>query len=188
MPDDRGAQNPAIGGGAPMVPSRWYGPFMHAGLTVVAPSTNGRAFAIPFPISRACVLTGIAVDITIASEAGGLVRLGVYADSGGMPGALVQDAGTIDATVVAATPAVLSAPIQADWYWAVAAFQSTPTTRPTVRAAQQGSWARIGDTVPGGAGSKGVYIMDGVTAALPANFVASAVAAFTAAPYIWLKA
>lgn len=188
MSDDRGARNAAVTGGAPMVPSRWYGPFAHAGLTTTNAMLNNRAFAIPFPISRACVLTGIAVDVTVTSEAGGLVRLGVYSDSGGMPGVLVQDAGTIDATIVAATPAVLASAVQADWYWAVAAFQSTPTTRPTVRAAQQGSWARIGDTVAGGAASKGVYIMDGVSGALPANFAASGVSGIAASPYIWLKA
>lgn len=176
-------------GGAPMVPGRWYTTFTHGGLsTGLMAGVNSRALAVPFLVSRACVLTGMGIDITIASEAGGLVRHGIYADSGGMPGAKIIDAGTVDATVLGFNPVTFAQAVQPDWYWLVTSAQVVATTRPTVRVFQQGGWNRIGDTTGGSATAKAGYYMDGITGAFPDNFITAGFAVASAVPAVWLKA
>lgn len=63
--------------------------------TTATPST-GEVYAVPIIIAKAITFVRIAVEVTAAATAGGLARLGIYADDGnGMPGALVLDAGTV---------------------------------------------------------------------------------------------
>lgn len=175
------------GAGAPMAPGRWYPPYAHAGLTTSLLSTNNRMLAIPFLSSRSSNLQALGIDITVAGEAGSVVRHGVYMDYNGMPGALLADLGTRDATVTGfvSVPG-LNTLLPTDWLWIVSGAQGAPTTRPTVRSYQQGAHSRVGDTVGGGAASKMGYSMDSVAGALPAMFIAGGVVGSTLIPTPWL--
>lgn len=185
----------AFGGGAanfgpPMSSGRWYLPFDHAGLATAALSTNSRLYAIPICFGNACTINGVAVDVTAAGEAGSLVRLGLYADNGGVPGALAVDFGTVAASAIAVPTLTPSFPVVAGWYWQVVAPQLAPTTRPTCRVIQQGVGARVALTNPGTAASCGAYFRDGVTAALSAlpTFIVDGVVSIATVPAVWMKA
>jgi hypothetical protein len=87
-----------VGYDAPILASGWY--VSWGGL-----ASNGESSAIPdtinyflrFPVSRACTLDRIGLEITVA-EAATVVRLGIYGDTNGKPGTLILDAGTIDSS------------------------------------------------------------------------------------------
>lgn len=187
MSDDASARAAIASGGAPMSPGRWYPPYNHGGLSTGVLSNSGRILAIPFLISRACLLTGIGVDVTVASEAGGLLRYGLASDAGGLPGAVLLDAGTSDATATGFNPVTIAQAVQPDWYWVLVGAQSCPTTRPTCRVYQQGAFNRVGNTTGGSAAANSAYTMDGVAAALPSNYVAGGVTVASVVPTVWLK-
>lgn len=135
---------------------------------------TGTLRAVPFYTPVALSVARIGAEITAAGDAGGRLRLGVYADNGsGFPGALVIDAGTIAADAVATAEATLASPVTLTpgWYWLAAVVQAVTTTQPTVRigaAATPGFLFTPGTALPG-AGSTAVgYSMTGVTGALPA--------------------
>lgn len=176
--------------GPPMSSGRWYLPFDHAGLTTAAVSTNSRLYAIPICFGKACTINGVAVDITAAGESGSLVRLGLYADNGGVPGALVSDFGTVAANAIAVPTLTPSLAVAAGFYWQAVVAQSAPTTRPTCRVIQQGVGARVALTNPGTAASCGAYFRDGVTAALSAlsTFIIDGVVSIATVPAVWMKA
>lgn len=82
-------------------------PFVRSGQWVVVPpygssSTvniqNSRLFAIPLWSGQATSLVGVAVQITLAIT-GGNIRMGLYASDGEIPTALVQDFGTVPASL-----------------------------------------------------------------------------------------
>jgi hypothetical protein len=103
---------------------------------------NGFATFLPIRIEGSRVFTGLGVEIVTAGEAGSKVRLGVYADNGGAPGALVVDGGQVAAdTVGLKTVTGLSVPPSNGWYYLAATVQSAPTTQPVMRG--------IVSTVPG---------------------------------------
>ena len=55
---------------------------------------------VPFCVSKTVTMSKISVQVTTAGSAGAVLRVGIYADSGGRPGALISDLGTqlVDST------------------------------------------------------------------------------------------
>ncbi|HEX6912590.1 MAG TPA: hypothetical protein VF142_19445 [Longimicrobium sp.] len=88
------------------------------------------ATAAPFVVPRATAFDQLALEVT-TSAAGATVRLGVYADDGdGRPGALVLDAGTVDASSIGLKTRAAAFTLQPGLYWLVAAARGgSPTTR-----------------------------------------------------------
>lgn len=115
---------------APLMASgQWYGP-PGAVTTVNRPNafiTYGRLAVPEVTVDR------IGVEITGAGSAGALLRLGIYADDGGKPGALLLDAGTVDGTLTGVQSISISKTLDAQVVWLAVAVQGAPVTTPTVR-------------------------------------------------------
>jgi len=123
--------------------------------------------ACPLPVGKAVTLDRIGLEVTTA-VATAVVRLGIYADDGnGYPGALVLDAGTIDASTTGFKEIVINQALAAGLYWLVGVAQTAaPTVRATSGAVPGLSVATSQSTLAG------AYTQAGVTGALPANFTA----------------
>ena len=65
----------------------------------------------------------IAVDIQAAGWAGAVVRLGIYESDNGVPGALILDAGTVDATSTGTKTITISQTLAAGYYYLAAVGQ-----------------------------------------------------------------
>ena len=143
---------------APAVSTGYFRPRQYTN-GVNAASTLNRMYARMIHLSAGTLdRMGVRHDNTTGA-AGEVLRLGLYKDSNGRPGALVVDAGTIDlATAAAAVKTVtISTAISTGVYWIAAARQGPSSTAQTTcygALAQQstygvGGWA---ETRPGGSG------------------------------------
>lgn len=89
----------------------------------------------PFFVAEDITLDRIGLEVTSAGTAGALIRLGIYEDNGdGIPGALVIDAGTVDATTTGVKEIVISQALARGDFHLAAAVQGAAATRPTIRA------------------------------------------------------
>jgi hypothetical protein len=159
---------PSLGAGL------WYSP-QGSNATLLMVENKLYAMAVDLPI--ATTLRKIGLEVTTVGGASGVIRLGVYADSGGLPAARILDAGTIDGTILfSTTPGAVTGLTQAigpGRIWLVAASQAQAGTQATVRAiAINLPW--MPKTVqPGGAGQTNTGIVENGTAttgALPSTF------------------
>jgi len=113
----------------------YYLPPGSAGVQVVA-QTDGRIVYSPIIVDTDTAIDQLGMEITIAGSAGSVIRLGVYADNGGQPGALIAETTSpIDGTQAAGfyqQPITATLPAGASWL----AFKTegAPTSHPTVRA------------------------------------------------------
>jgi hypothetical protein len=157
---------------------RWYP--LQVGAPNTANATASRAFTNPFVLSKQATLSGISYEVSTAWTTAGNVRLGLYNDDGGrMPTNLIQDYGTVAATlgikVVSATN-VLSPGM----YWIVAVNQGGSGGTTGQFRAVTGIHDFIGDSsaTPSSNffnGSLNCYYSDtGFTGALPSSFGAVA--------------
>lgn len=118
--------------GQAMQSGYWYSTPASSVGTVIP--TNGTMRASKLVVGSPCTLNAICTSVTVAGSTGALVRLGIYADAGDAPGALLVDAGTVDGTVVGQTAATISLPVAAEQVlWLAVVTQGAPTTGPTVR-------------------------------------------------------
>lgn len=134
---------------------------------VSAPSQN-TLFLTQLPLSRGCVLSSIGVEVTTLA-ASSSVRLGIYADSGGFPGALILDAGTVATTATGAAEAAISQVVSAPAVWLAVVRQSA--TGATLRVATSSAlpvFTRSSLTVVT-AFNLACFSLSGVTSALPAT-------------------
>lgn len=164
----------------PMVAGRYY--FVP---NATSPSTNvppqgqlrGHVHYIPNRIE----ITKIGAEVTSAGEAGSVVRLGIYADDNGRPGALVLDAGTINGTSVGVQEITISTTIGPGWYWFAECAQLCPTTPPTMRTVT--SFAPpmdVGTSTPAANATQASYRRDNITGALPNPFASAPTVTSTA--------
>jgi hypothetical protein len=108
----------------------------------------------------------IAVNIQAAGSAGAVVRLGIYESNNGVPGALILDAGTVDATSTGTKTITISQTLAAGYYYlaAVGQGQGSQVTGNAYSASQQ--IVPIDGTFHVGNGLVS-YTKSGVTGALP---------------------
>ena len=87
----------------------------------------------PFPVDRSCTLDRFGIEIGTAGAAGSVVRLGLYADAGGRPGALISELGTVNTASGdrVATLAVSEA-VTAGIVWAAICLQGAAAGQPTL--------------------------------------------------------
>lgn len=150
---------------------------------------NGTLRVAPMWVPNAVTLTRIGIGVTVAGDATAKVRLGVYGDDGaGRPGALLVDAGQVDASAVGDPEAVISLAVGSGWYWIGGAVQGVATTQPTVRAVSS-NHSSMPLSIPSGLPAGGLlpvgYAVAGVTGALPSSF--GAVGLSGASPRIFIK-
>lgn len=89
-----------------------------------------RLYAMPFVAAgrAGCTLDRLGINVTTGST--GNARLGIYNDSGGYPGSLLVDAGTVVTTNIAVVTATISqALVPGNRYWLVYVSDATPTIR-----------------------------------------------------------
>jgi hypothetical protein len=112
------------GGGATNLPLRtgvYYPAFGLGALTQVT-LASGFMYGTPFYVPTPCTLAEIAIT-TAGGVAGTNARIGIYADSAGVPGALVKDYGAVNVAGVGAVSAFSSTVLAVGWYWFAAASQ-----------------------------------------------------------------
>lgn len=147
-------------GAVASVPAQRYAPNLHysaAGTRNPTSRPNGFGTFLPISISSGRTFTGLGVEVVTAGETGSKIRLAVYKDAGGVPGALLIDAGQVAAeTVGLKTVTGLSIPLESNWYWLAATVQGASTAQPVMRAivgAVAGApLATAGGTLSNGAG------------------------------------
>lgn len=132
-----------------------------------------RLFALPFWPGRACTLTALACNVTLAL-AGGNIRMGLYDSDGSVPTTLLDDYGTVGAGVTGVRSITgLSRVVRPTLHYLVIARQGG--------VLNLGLTARdTGDVIVSESGSPSfgaglnAYYRDGVSGALPAPFGAIA--------------
>lgn len=97
---------------------------------------DGQMFAAPLAVPASTYLTGIGINVQAAGSTGAVIRLGIYADAAGEPGALVLDAGTVAATATGAVSVGIGTTVGPGTYWLCAVLQGAPATAPGVYATQ----------------------------------------------------
>lgn len=117
----------------------YFSPVENVGTLLAAHST---LYALPFNVAANMIPDQIGINVTTAGAGANCeVRLGIYEDNRGRPGALIVDAGTITgldstggktASLVTPHPLMLFANQN---YWLAALFRQAATTQPTVAAA-----------------------------------------------------
>lgn len=111
---------------------------------------NGSERSTPIVVGRDCTIDTLSVSCTVNGSAGSLVRLGIRADNGGVPGTLLVDAGTVDTSTTGVKTATLGTPLAVTLgtkLHLTATPQGAPTTGPTLRthAQQTAAYGGIGD-------------------------------------------
>jgi Collagen triple helix repeat (20 copies) len=136
-----------------------------------APFADNMMYYVPFPVQSGIALDRIGIYLQGAGQSGALIRLGVYADSGGgLPGARLVDAGTVDgANAIFQRKTIALTPTDT-LLWLAALFTASATTRPTMETVSNlaNFFEMAGpDANPERAGRIGFYQVS--VSALPAN-------------------
>lgn len=98
------------------------------GLATLAVSA-GLLYACPIFVAQPSVILS-AIGIEVTAFAAGNVRLGLYYDSAGAPGALLQDSGAVGTGTPNAFKSVATSQVlTSGWWWLAAVFDATPTVR-----------------------------------------------------------
>ncbi|AET09760.1 hypothetical protein [Gordonia phage GTE5] len=123
-------------GAVPFIADQWYS-MPYSSNTTRQASANGESRFGRFVAGRACTLTEIGCEVTVAGTAGAVLRFGIYAYDPvtGTVGSLLVDAGTVEAETVGFKSKVISVPVTAGQHiLAGCVVQGNPTTRPTLRS------------------------------------------------------
>ncbi len=140
--------------------------------------TNGQLRLAPWVVPDPLTLTRIAAEVTGAGDAGCTLRLGIYADNAGVPGALILDAGTIPGDAVAVAEITISQALARGLYWVGGAVQGVTVTAPTLKTFTGAAQVPItfGTTLPAAGTVGNSFLLSGVTAALPGSAAGAVVA------------
>lgn len=141
--------------------------------------TLAREFAIPV-VFDAEYDVNIGLNITTAGSAGAVLRIGVRADDDGLPGTLLLDLGTIDATGTGPLSKAGFTPEAGVRYWLSYSPQVVADT--VISSMQRGVPVPLfGSANPADIGA---LFQTGVAGALPSTFTVAGGASFTGAMYV----
>lgn len=144
----------------------YYGPILFSG-DLASAVTQDSEYAAAFGVGAATTFDRIGLEITTFA-ASNVVRLGIRHDAGGYPGAVLLDAGTIDASTNGFKEITISQRLPAGLWWVTATLQGG--TGAQIRYRSLSAW--VGSTLTSTNSSAG-FIQTGVSGAL---------GAFTATP------
>jgi hypothetical protein len=133
------------------------------------------------PVTAFC--QAIAARITTLA-AGSSIRLGIYSDSSGIPGALLIDAGVVSGAVADEVALALTTWLRAGWYWLACLSDGIPT----VRAVSNGGPSLLGLASNTATDVDNFVYAAQAYGALPANFPAPTYGSTAAAPRIMIMA
>ena len=155
-------------GNLPLIRSEAWHSIPPFGSQVSVTVPTGRAFALPLWTGRRCLLTAIAVNVTVAIV-GGNIRMGLYTSANAIPSQLIADFGTVGTGVLGPQQiAGLRQPITPYLYFLVICRQGGVLN---LGLTSRDSWEPIvSETVPTLLGNLNSYYIDGVAGALPAVF------------------
>ncbi len=173
---------------------RWYGP---ACPVASATPVQGALTAVPYAVGANLVtVTALGALVTTAGAGGGLLRLGVYADAGGLPGALLLDAGTVATDAAGEVSLAASLPLSRGTVWLAAVLQAAGSAAPALSCVAGGTGA-LAQSLLGGASPRAVMgqaatlgvLAAGTLAAgaLPATFPAPGFVTAGAVPCVALQ-
>lgn len=159
--------------------------FLQAGATG-APTTNGalgnqNLRLSPMLVPNLLTISQLGAEITVAGEAGSVLRLGVYTNTRNAgrpyPGSLLAEGATqVDGTSATVQEVVLTGnlTLQPGLYWCGGVVQAAPTTQPTVRIISlAGILGLVSTGAPSAAGQLLGYSQSAVSGALPATFTST---------------
>lgn len=174
LADDTDAQLAALSSTYAYAPGRWYAaPELVRG-TTGQPQSDGVASAAAFHAQGSLTLDRLAIEVMSAGSTGAVVRLGIYADDAGLPGDLVLDGGTVDATTTGLKELTISQALTSRRrYWFVTAPQGNPATQPHLRAStSQGVYPAPGseDSITAVRQESNGWYKTGISGALPGVF------------------
>lgn len=110
-------------------PARYYmGAGANPNTGTVALSANTIYF-VPFEVRKATTWTKIGAEVTTAAAAGKSIRLAIYSNSGGLPRALLLDAGTVLADTTGIKEITIGDFLDVGIYWLAIQSDGTPTVR-----------------------------------------------------------
>lgn len=134
-------------------------------------TVNNELLAIGLPVLTSTTFDRIGCEVTTAA-ASSTIRLGIYADNGGKPGALIVDGGTVDSSSISVKEVVINQTLAAGTYWlAFCAQGGTPTVRG--RSASGVTLGTFGAQTNASDASAGSFKQSGVSGALPNPMVIS---------------
>lgn len=119
------------------------------------------------PVRRAFDRIGINVTTAATAASGGVLRLGIYADSGGKPGALIVDAGTISSETLGSREITITQTLDPGVYWLAAVAQVAVCTVTQFVATLHAPMVALGSAPPTGAAGLGGFFRSSVSGALP---------------------
>jgi hypothetical protein len=158
-----------------------YYPVPQGPVTTTSPALNNLRVApllVPFTVT----LNSIAIEVTTAGAAGAVLRLGILSDDGtGYPGALLLDAGTVDATTTGVKSIAISQALTPGVYWIGVVPQGAISTVRAVASPMLGVGAETASLASGNACSG--YQQNSVSGALGA--FTSTVALVGTVPASW---
>lgn len=174
----------------------YYAPLFAGGYSTAFPSSNAvnsnnQLQFCQFRCNAAFTADRITIDIRSAGDAGSVVRVGIWRDSGfGKPGTLVLDAGTVSGTTVATQSITISQALTPGMYWLGAVWQGLSAVNPTWTALNATTQtANMENQIANPATNNWAYAWAAqpVSGALASNPTVFAIAGGTG-PRIWLRA
>lgn len=158
-------------GNAPTIRSGAWHKFPAYGANGTANVPADRMFALPIWPGRACTLTGIAANVTLAL-AGGQIRMGLYASDGVIPTSLVADYGTVSADISGVRQITsMSTALRPVLYYLIAGRQGGVLNLGLTTLATGDPI--VSESSPAFTGSLNAYYMAGVSGTLPSTFTVS---------------
>ncbi|MBB2956778.1 hypothetical protein [Pseudoclavibacter helvolus] len=147
--------------------NRWYS-VPNASATEPARTNLNNLHAIPVSFEALTVISDLAVSV-ITAQPGGSVRLGVYADDAGAPGARLVDAGSVAVTSEGEKTVALAAPLRlvAGDYWLCYVVQGAANV---ALVGAPGMSMGVPAQTATGALNGATVVVTGVSGALPATF------------------
>ena len=107
---------------------RFYSTTLASGSLATLVVTKDILYATPIHISQQVTLSSIGIEVT--AFAAGNVRLGIYYDSAGAPGALLQDSGAVSTGTANGFKSVATGQVlTAGLWWLACDFDAAPTVR-----------------------------------------------------------
>lgn len=124
-----------------MASGQFYAPSLNMS---TATRPNGFITAVPLLVPKDTAFDRIAADVTTVGNAGAKVRLAIYEDNNGRPGALLLDAGQVDAGTGDGTGVkaiTIDVELEKAVYWLAAIIQGADTSTPVLRSFNPGTSA-----------------------------------------------
>ena len=165
--------------------NRYYVPATFTGAGAAGGIAANFLFAVPVFIAEAVTIHKLGANVTTAGSAGSKFRLGLYHNSGGVPGAAVYRSGELALDAIAEVEDTVSISVAPGWYWLAIVFSASASI--TLHSTSAQNVGLLGQVAPGTDGN--VCRVSYAYAALPATFPAVASTDFYAvnAPLLWWR-